>query len=248
MSEVRRLLQVDGHVAFREALAKVLESSPGVRTVAEASTASEAMHLRDSFDIALICLPLSDDTGPRLIREMLGRRSAPALVVMVDEIGNAASCLAYEAGARRILARSTPLDQLTDHLSSSDGVELAIDRETSIGLLGRALDIRTFEFQRAQLLSRLTTRELQILGELADGCSDREIADRLAISVDTVRTHFVHILEKMSVRTRIQALVMTLDYGLHVRAPIGPLGHDGASVTGASVRTTNKVVRRNTAS
>jgi DNA-binding NarL/FixJ family response regulator len=89
-----------------------------------------------------------------------------------------------------------------------------VDRETALALQARALEIRSHEFKRAQLLSKLSAREQQILEVLSTGLSDREISDHLAISVDTVRTHFVHILEKLGVRTRLQAVVLSQEYDL----------------------------------
>jgi DNA-binding NarL/FixJ family response regulator len=69
-------------------------------------------------------------------------------------------------------------------------------------------------YEEARLRTLLTRREIEILAQLARGFGDREIGRQLNISVDTVRTHFARILEKLGVHTRIQALLLCLKFGL----------------------------------
>ena len=64
------------------------------------------------------------------------------------------------------------------------------------------------------MIARLTPREVQVLGALAEGLSDREIGARLHVSTETVRTHMVNLLAKLGVDSRLQALLFAVRHGL----------------------------------
>ena len=121
--------------------------------------------------------------------------------------------MAIEAGATGVLARTTSLADIIE------SIQLAWAGESLLTAPGD--DRSSTHGQPAARervcgdgdLNRLTPRELEILQVLAEGLSDREIGERLHISTETVRTHFVNILGKLHVSSRIQALVFAVRHG-----------------------------------
>ncbi len=81
-------------------------------------------------------------------------------------------------------------------------------------LLRLAVRDREHELQIKEAVERLTKREMEVLQALSEGLSNKEIADRMHISVETERSHMVNILTKLSARSRLQALVIAARHGI----------------------------------
>jgi NarL family two-component system response regulator LiaR len=210
----RSILLIDSHVPFREALALVLENSRRFAELTEAATGRDAVGMHESFDVALVGSPVEGMRLADLVHRLRRVNPSTCVVVLVNQIGDDECCLACEAGANKVLSRHSPLDELISTLATVRPGTSAFDRETTLSYVSRALDLRQMALDRTQLRDRLTRREIEILEHLAQGRNDRDIALQLAISVETVRTHFSRILEKLEVRTRIQALIVCHKYGL----------------------------------
>jgi DNA-binding NarL/FixJ family response regulator len=121
---------------------------------------------------------------------------------------------AIEAGAAGILHKSSGIEEIVDAVRRlRSGEQLIPPQEVieAVRFVGRER-LREHEAQRS--IGRLTPRERELLQALAEGLSDKEIAQRLYVGVGTVRSHMTHLLAKFGVDSRLQALVFAIRYGL----------------------------------
>jgi DNA-binding NarL/FixJ family response regulator len=209
-----RALLVDDHASYREALAFMLEQDPNFSVVAQAGSLAEARLDLSEVDVAIVDLGLPDGSGVSIIKDLLAANPNGVAVVLTASVDRKDFAWAVEAGAVGVLSKTMPIRDILDAVHrAADGAPLLSPSET-IDLLRLAGQQRQHDIAAQQFLSRLTPREREILAALGDGLSDREIAERLSISTETVRTHFVNILGKLGLNSRLQALVFAVRKGI----------------------------------
>jgi DNA-binding NarL/FixJ family response regulator len=123
---------------------------------------------------------------------------------------------AVRAGASGFLLKASPPEELVAAIRAADAGNALVEPKMTKRLLeefARRPDTRP-DGQLPDRFSELTDREVDVLREVVRGASNAEIAERLYISETTVKTHVNHILAKLGVRDRIQAVVLAYDYGL----------------------------------
>jgi DNA-binding NarL/FixJ family response regulator len=151
-------------------------------------------------DVVVVGMDLPDERGTELVRRLSERGTEPKFVIYTGLTDPDLLESAYRSGARGLVAKPAGLSVLVDAL-----------REVWGG--GRFFD-RSFAPKNGNGPSAekaLSSRESEILAMLADGLTGEEIARRLVLSPETVRTHIRNAMEKLDARTRTQAVVMALD-------------------------------------
>lgn len=205
-----RLMVVDDHLAFAEALAERLRLEPGFEVPSVVTTAAAAQRevsMRE-IDVALLDLQLPDVDGITLAGQL--RAVRPDLCVVMVAAGGEAEHVAgaIRAGATSWVAKDSSIDQLID------AVRAALRKEARFPgrLLTRALTVLlSAEHERVAAeatLSKLTAREVEVLTCMADGLGRAEIAERLYLSPNTVRTHMQSILGKLGVHSSLAAVAL----------------------------------------
>lgn len=205
-----RLMVVDDHLAFAEALAERLRLEPGFEVPSVVTTAAAAQRevsMRE-IDVALLDLQLPDVDGITLAGQL--RAVRPDLCVVMVAAGGEAEHVAgaIRAGATSWVAKDSSIDQLID------AVRAALRKEARFPgrLLTRALTVLlSAEHERVaaeETLSKLTAREVEVLTCMADGLGRAEIAERLYLSPNTVRTHMQSILGKLGVHSSLAAVAL----------------------------------------
>jgi DNA-binding NarL/FixJ family response regulator len=209
-----RLLLVDDHLSFRQPLAVMLGLEPGLAVVAQAGSLAEARPLLAGVDVALVDLDLPDGDGADLIREL--RRANPRARALALAAGAdpAEAARAVAAGAAGVLDKARPVAELVAALRRLGAGERLMAPAEEIALLRLAGQRRARDRAAQAAIGRLTGREGEVLRALADGLSDRAIGERLRVRPETVRSHMVHLLGKLGVDSRLQALVFGLRHGL----------------------------------
>lgn len=208
-----RVLLVDDHAIFRQALAFVLDREPGFTVVGQAGSLAEARPLLADVDLALIDLRLPDGDGVGLISELQAvnpKATALALTGVEDRMEHAR---AVEAGAAGVLHKWSPIEEIVPALQRAAAGEYALPPAEVLELIRLAGRRRDADREALEALAHLTPREREVLQALAAGLSDREIAAQLSISPETVRTHMVNILAKLDVESRLAALVFAVRHG-----------------------------------
>jgi DNA-binding NarL/FixJ family response regulator len=213
---MQRVLLVEDHASFRQTLAFVFDHEPGFEVVAQAGTLAEARGEMDGLqaELGVIDLSLPDGEGTELIGELREANSDFAALVLTASLDRAEHARAVEAGAAGVLHKSADVDAILDATRRLGEGETLLSEDELIALLRLAGQNREEEVEARASIEQITPREKEVLQMLAEGLSNKEIAAKLHMSVDTERTHMMNILNKMGVHSRIQALVFATRYGL----------------------------------
>jgi DNA-binding NarL/FixJ family response regulator len=214
--EMQRLLLVEDHASFRQTLALVFDQEPDFEVVAQAGSLAEARRMMKGreADVGVIDLSLPDGEGVELIEELREANALFAALVLTASLDREEHARAVEAGAAGILHKSADVDEILDAARRLAVGETLISQEDLVEMLRLAGQSREEEREARASIEQLTPREMEVLRALAEGLSNREIAHRLHMSVDTERTHMMNILNKLSVHSRLQALLFAARYGL----------------------------------
>lgn len=209
-----RILIVDDHAAFRQPLCFFLEREPKFTVAAQAGSLAEARRILNGIDVAVVDLDLPDGDGTELIGELHAANPQSMVLVLTASAEREAHARAIDAGAAGVLHKSGGINEIVEAIHSLEAGETLLSPD-EVGELLRLADRKRAQDREAQLVIRsLTPREREVLQTLAEGLSDKEIAERMYVSVGTVRNHVVHIFGKLGVSSRLQALVFALRHGL----------------------------------
>jgi DNA-binding NarL/FixJ family response regulator len=207
------LLLVEDHTAFRQALAFMFEQETDVTVVAQAASLAEARLHLEGIDVALLDLDLPDGNGLDLIQPFRAANPRGAVLILTASTDSLSFARAVESGASGIVHKSHGIRDIIDATRRVSAGEFLLSPSEVIELLQLAGQQREQERFTQLMLSSLTAREHEVLQMLAEGLSDKDIARRLQISLETQRTHMVNILRKLGVDSRLQALVVALRHG-----------------------------------
>ena len=213
---MQRLLLVEDHASFRQTLALVFDQQPDFEVVGQAGSLDEARRLMRGreADMGVIDLALPDGEGVELIEEFREANPGFAALVLTASLDKATHARAIEAGAAGVLHKSADVDEIMDATRRLAAGETLISSDELVEMLRLAGQTREEEREARESIEQLTRREIQVLEALAEGLTNREIAERLHMSVDTERTHMMNILSKLGVHSRLQALLFAARYGI----------------------------------
>jgi len=188
-----------------------------LHSVATLSEALESLSSR-SFDLILLDLNLPDAAGLEGLIKLQHYVQKVPIVVLTGVDNAELGIMALQRGAQDYLIKDTDSHRLVKAIRYAIERILAHDSESS--MLGQ-LDLETFETNpviknnlKISPYELLTRRELQVLKLLGNGCNNQEIAERLLISMNTVKTHVASILHKLSVTDRSKAVIQAQQQGL----------------------------------
>lgn len=212
-----RVLLVEDHASFRQALAFMLEREPGFEVAGQVGSLAEARQLNgevlENVEVAIVDLALPDGDGLELIEDFSSEPRMTTLVLSASlEPGRFAR--AVEAGASGVLHKSTPIKDIVEAVRMLKAGEALLSPAEVVEMLRLVGRERQEELAARQAVERLTPREKEVLQALAEGLESKEIAEKLNVTVETERTHMVNILHKLGVHSRLQALVFAARYGV----------------------------------
>jgi DNA-binding NarL/FixJ family response regulator len=209
-----RLLLVEDHEALRTSLAFILDQRPDMTVVGEASTLGEARSVLGGIDVALLDLDLPDGSGSSLVAEIRARNPEAKAIILTGSKDRLQYARAIEQGAAGALYKASAIDDVINAIIKADAGQPIHTQEEIVTFLQLLGEERNQHVESSRLTNALTLRERELLQALADGLSDREIADRLYISVRTVQSHMLNLMDKLGVNSRLQALVIAVRHGL----------------------------------
>ena len=212
-----RTLVVDDHVLFRQGLVTLLDSQPDFTVIGEAGCAREAVAMTRELqpDLVLMDFGLPDATGADASQAILAERPETIIVFLTVHEDDDRLFAAARSGARGYLLKNVPVSQLLASLRALQRGEAAISRSMTARLLRLLSRLRIpRERDWVEPPGELTARELEVLRELAAGASNREIAEKLVISENTVKNHVRNILAKLGLNNRREAATFAQRHGL----------------------------------
>jgi DNA-binding NarL/FixJ family response regulator len=199
-----RVLSIDDHPLLREGIAAIINSQPDMTLVSQAATGAEAIQQYRQYqpDVTLMDLRLPDISGIDAMIAIRGDFPDARIVILTTFEGDVEIQRALQAGARGYLLKSTPPSEL-----------LLTIRQVYAGKKRVPPDVAA---QLAEHMGNenLTVREIEVLQQVAGGNRNRDIADRLCISEETVKVHVKHIMEKLTASDRTQAITIAVRRGI----------------------------------
>jgi DNA-binding NarL/FixJ family response regulator len=203
-----QILLVDDHVAVRQAVRVMLEAERDMAIVGEASDGAEAVRLGRQLvpHVVIIDLAMPGVPGLAAIPQLRQAVARAAIVVFTMHKNPAYVYEAMRAGARGYVLKSATKDELIGAIRAVHAGGGFLQPEVAGPILRRiAVDARV-EAGR----SDLTLREIQVLEAVADGKSNKEIAEAIGIAEDTVKTHLRKLFERLGASDRAQAVAIAL--------------------------------------
>ncbi len=212
------VLIADDQALVRAGFRMILEAEEDMEVVGEAADGREAVEetRRLRPDVVLMDVRMPDVDGIEATRRLLGEDGAEAKIVMLTTFDMDEYVYdALRAGASGFLLKDVPPEQLVDGIravASGDALLApSVTRRVIEEFVRRPPDsVRTAPPE----LAELTARELEVLKLVARGLANAEIAKELFISETTVKTHVAHVLMKLKLRDRVQAVVFAYESGL----------------------------------
>ena len=207
-----RLVLIEDHQALREGL-ELLLGRHGVQVVGTAGTAAEGRELIERLepDVSLVDIRLGDDSGIDLTRDVLDGDSSRRVVLYTGSSDVELLISGLDSGARGYALKEGTPSELTGALATVAGGGTYVDPRLRPALLSR---------QTTQRMPSLSKREREIMDLLSQGLTGEDVAERLFLSSETVKTHIRNAMSKLEAHTRVHAVAIALREG-YISGPEG---------------------------
>lgn len=207
MKERVRLLICDDHPIVRAGFEGILAGNPGFEVVGEAGDGREGVEMARRLrpDVVLMDLRMPEMEGVEAIGKIKAEHPETQVLVLTTYDSDADILRAIEAGATGYLLKDAPREELFRAITAASRGEPVLAPSVTARLMKRA---------RAPAGSTLSDREVEVLGLVARGASNREIARGLHLSEATVKTHLIHVFNKLAVADRTAAVTTALEKGI----------------------------------
>ena len=205
MADKITVLLADDHSLVRRGFRRMLEDDPSIEVVGEASNGDEAIALADTLKPAVIVMDcaMPGTSGIAATRQILDRNSDVAILMLSMHSEDTLVRQALEAGARGYVLKNAVDLELPGAIRKVAAGEVVLDPQ-----LARRAALK------GERNGGLTTRELEILQLIVDGKSNKEIADQLNLSVNTVAVHRANIMDALGIHKTAELVVYAIRNGL----------------------------------
>jgi DNA-binding NarL/FixJ family response regulator len=194
-----RLLIVDDHPVVRDGLSGIFAGDPDFEVVGQAANGVDAVTQAEELhaDVVLMDLRMPEMGGVEAIKQLRKRTPSVHVIVLTTYDTDNDVLSAIEAGATGYLLKDAPREELIRAVRAAHRGESVLSPSVAGQLMGRA---------RRPATDAISPRELEVIKLIADGANNREAAAKLFVSEATIKTHLMHIFEKLGVRDRAAAV------------------------------------------
>ncbi|MGV8912561.1 MAG: response regulator [Rhodoglobus sp.] len=202
-----RVVVADDHPIVRSGIVGLLSSADDIDVVGEAGNGAEAVALATQLspDVVLMDLRMPGVGGAEATAQIVAARPDVRVVILTTYESDENILTAIEAGASGYLLKAAPQEEILAGLRSVARGEVALAPSIAALLVKR---------MREPARISLSDRETQVLALVAEGNSNRAIATALFVSEATVKTHLIHVFEKLEVKDRTRAVTRAMELGL----------------------------------
>jgi DNA-binding NarL/FixJ family response regulator len=210
-----RVVLVDDQELVRVGLAMVVDATDDIRIVGQAADGVEAVALlaETTVDVVLMDAQMPRMNGVEATAAVTARENAPKVIMLTTFDVDEYAIAGLRAGASGFLLKDASADEVLHAIRAVHAGDSVIAPSTTRRILDHLGTARVLP-DASPLLERLTARERDVLLEIARGHSNAETARRLFLSEATVKTHVGHLLAKLEVRDRVQAVIFAYENGL----------------------------------
>ena len=199
-----RVFSVDDHPLLREGIAAVINNEQDMQVIGQAANGKDAVQEFKKYqpDVTLMDLRLPDMSGIDAMIAIRAEFPDARVILLTTFEGDVEIKRALEAGARGYLLKSMPPRELVEVIRQVHAGKKRIPPQLAAQLAEHISD------------EALTTREIEVLGQIAGGNRNRDIAEQLFISEETVKVHIKHIMEKLGASDRTEAVAIGIRRGI----------------------------------
>ncbi len=210
-----RVLLIDDQMLVREGIKSLLNLSEKVKVVGEANDGSEALDAISQYQPQVILLDLSmpkiDGIGTL---KLLNENNIKIPVIILTTFDDHEFILkGIQAGAKGYLLKDVSLDTLIDGIETVYNGNRLMQPALTERLMQSLQGVKS-EFDAPEIIEPLSPKELEVLGLMASGCSNKEISNVLHKSEGTIKNHVSNVLAKLGVRDRTRAVLLAIERGI----------------------------------
>jgi DNA-binding NarL/FixJ family response regulator len=209
MNEQIRVLVVDDHPLFRQGVVHSLDSDAGLTVVGETASGEEALRLARELLPDVVLLDISMPGWNGLVTAEKITTACPATTIVMLTVSEDKDKLfaAFKAGARAYVLKGVSARELTRVVRTAANGEVYVSPSLAAEML-----VSLTQGQAPDPLQELTEREREILGLIGAGMTNREIGERIFLSEKTIKHYVTNILQKLQVRSRVEAALLAAQH------------------------------------
>ena len=218
-----RIVIADDHHLVREGLRKLLELQPDFTVIGEAANGLEALQLAKDLkpDVLLLDLAMPRMNGLEVLSELGDTVEQVKPVLLTASIEPEETLQALRSGARGVVLKESAAQTLYKCIRALMDGEFWVGHERINDVLRTLRELERAPSREASPASNLTRRELQVIGAVVDGATNRDIGKSLGLSEQTVKNHLSHIYDKIGVSSRLELALYAVHHRLLAGAPPG---------------------------
>lgn len=207
-----RLVIADDHIVVREGLVSLLNDEPDIQVLGQAGSGQEAVAQARKYrpDIILLDISMPDLNGLEATRMIKTELPHTKILILTMHDQNAFFFEALRAGASGYILKGSRSEKLLDAIRDVHSGGIYLSPELAGGLVQDYIQRNPEPLEN----DPLTEREREVLSLIAQGLTNSEIAEKLTLSVNTVKTHRLHIYRKLELRNRSELIDYALRHGL----------------------------------